>query len=164
MAALPAVEHPDIDKTLFAELFRLCREGNLDELRNVLCYEKNVLNYFLIRTQRGSTLLHEAVECDKADTVQLLLLHSVSPNIRAKGGITPLQLAASKGHVDCVRALLEGGADISLKDDVGHDAVTKAERSKKREAVLKRLRSKGVHVPMRFECVSENTCSGLGGS
>ena len=148
MAALPAVDHPDIDKTLLAELCRLCREGNLEELRNALYYEKNVLNYFLIRLQRGNTLLHEAVECDKADTVQLLLLHSVSPNIRAKGGTTPLQLAASKGHVDCVKALLEGGADISLKDDIGHDALTKAERSKKREAVLRLLRSKGVHVAM----------------
>ena len=143
MAASPAVEQPDIDKTLFAELYRYCREGHNQELRNVLRYEKDILKYFTVRTQRGNTLLHDAVECDQADTVQLLLLHKVSPDLKARGGLTPLHIAASKGHVGCVRALLEADADIYLKDDLGHDAMSKAERSKKRDSVLKLLQSKG---------------------
>ena len=144
MAALPAVEHSDIDKNLFAELSRYCREGHLEFLQNALYYERDVLNYFLIRTQKGNTLIHEAVESDQGDVVQLLLLHGVSPNIRARGGLTPLHVAATKGHVGCVLALLEAGADTTLRDDIGHDAVTKAERSKKRDAVLRLLNSKGV--------------------
>lgn len=143
MATPPALEHPDIDKHLFSELCRICREGHLDELRDALHYEKDILNYFTIRTQRGNTLLHEAVECDRADLVQMLLLHNVPPNTKAKGGVTALHLAASKGHIGCVRALLEGGADFSIKDDYGYDSLAKAERSKKREAVLRLLRSKG---------------------
>lgn len=144
MAALPAVKHADIDPNLFANLHHFCREGLLEELRYALNYEKDVLNYFLIRTQRGSTLLHEAVECDQADIVQLLLLKNVSPNIRAKAGVTPLHLACSKGHVDCVTALLEGGADIYIRDDLGHDSISKCERSKKRDAVLKLVRSREI--------------------
>ena len=143
MAALPAADYPDIDKTLFAELYRYCLEGLLEDLRNALYYEKNVLNYFLIRTQRGNTLMHEAVDADQPDVVQLLLLHGVSPNTRARGDLTPLHLAASKGYVGCVRALLENGADITLLDDHGLSAWAKADRSKRKDTIQRLLLSNG---------------------
>ena len=144
-AQFPAAEHQNLDRNLFAELCRICREGDLNELRDALYYEKKVLEYFTARTVRGYTLLHEAVEADQPDIVQMLLLHGVSPNLRAKGGITPLHLACSKSLVGCATALLENGADISLKDDLGHDAQSKAEgrSTKKKEAIMKLLRSKG---------------------
>ena len=76
--------------------------------------------------------------------VQLLLLRGVNPDVRARGGLTSLHIAVSKCQVGCVRALIENGADITVRDDLGQDAIAKAElRSKKREAVLKLLRSKG---------------------
>lgn len=145
-AQIPALEHPEIDRNLFAEIHRICREGCIDQLRELLNYEKDILNYFHTRTLKGYTLLHETVEAAQPDVVQLLLLYGVSPNIRARGGVTPLQLAAAKTHVGCVRALLDSGADITLKDDLGHDAMFKAEQrsSKKREMVVKFLRSKGI--------------------
>ena len=141
-----AAEQPGVDPNLFAELYRICREGHLKELREALNYEKNILAYFRVRSQRGYTLLHEAVEADQPDLVQLLLVHGVCPNERARGGATPLHLACSKSLVDCVRALLENGADPFLKDDLGMDAQGKAETRniKKREAVMKLLKSKGI--------------------
>ena len=144
-AQFPAAEYQDIDRGLFAELYRLCREGHLEELREVFFYEKKILDYFGVRTLRGYTLLHEAVEADQPDVVQMLLLYGVPPNVRAKGGITPLHLACSKSLVGCVKALLENGADLTLRDDLGHNAQSKAEvrSSKKKEAVMKLLRSKG---------------------
>ena len=147
-AHFPAAEHQDIDRNLFAELYHICREGHLKELREALYYEKNILNYFSIRTLRGYTLLHETVEADQPDIVQQLLLHGVPPNLRAKGGVTPLHIACSKSWVGCVRTLLENGADASLKDDLGHDVHGKADArsSKKREEVLKILRSKGIYI------------------
>jgi len=39
--------------------------------------------------------------------------------------------------------LLEADADIRLEDDLGFTVFNKAERSKRREAVLRLLRSKG---------------------
>ena len=76
--------------------------------------------------------------------VQLLLLHGLIPNVQAKGGLTPLHLAVIKGQAGCVHALIDNGADITVKDDQGQDAIAKAElHSKKHEAVLKILRSKG---------------------
>ena len=89
--------------------------------------------------------MHEAVEGDQPDMIQLLLLHGFNPDVRAKGGITPLHLAVTNGQIDCVRALIENGADISVRDNQGQDAITKAEqRSKKRdsEAIIKYLSSK----------------------
>lgn len=143
----PAAEYPDIDPNLFAELYRICREGHLDELRNALHYEKKILDYFSVRRLRGYTLLHEAVDADQPDVVQMLLLHGVSPNLRAKGGVTPLHLACSKCQVDCVKALLENGADITLRDDLGHDAQSKSEvrhNNKKKATIMKLIRNKGM--------------------
>jgi len=57
-----------------------------------------------------------------------------------------LHTAAVKGYTNCVRMLLEADAKIHLEDALGCDAFAKAERSKRREAVLRLLRSKGIKV------------------
>ena len=139
--SVPAVE--DVGKYLFAKLYRLCRDGGVDELRDSLYFEEKAQECISVLNQRGYTLLHEAVEADQCDVVQVLLQHGVPPDIQGKGKQTPLHLAVSKGYVNCVRALLEGGADIKVRDDLGHDALAKAERSKRRDHVLRLLKSKG---------------------
>lgn len=50
-------------------------------------------------------------------------------NYRNYTGNTPLHWAALNTHLDCVKALVEAGADISLKNDAGHDALFLAERA-----------------------------------
>jgi ankyrin repeat protein len=143
MAGLPAVDVPGIDRGLFADLFRWCKEGNLSRLQDVLFFDENIFNYFTVKTGKGNTLLHEAVDSDQPDVIQLLLQHGVSPDPKGKNNQTPLLLAASKGHVLCVQALLIGDADLMAVDDLGNTAFMKAERTKKRDAVLRLLRSKG---------------------
>ena len=51
-----------------------------------------------------------------------------------------------KGYVNCVRMLLEADADIRFEDELGFTVFHKAERSKRREAVLRLLRSKGKNL------------------
>ena len=48
-----------------------------------------------------------------------------------------------KGYVNCIRMLLEADANIHFEDEFGFTVFHKAERSKRREAVLRLLRSKG---------------------
>ncbi|RJE18624.1 ankyrin repeat protein [Aspergillus sclerotialis] len=50
-------------------------------------------------------------------------------NHRNHSGNTPLHWAALNTHLECVKALVEAGADISIKNDAGLDAVFLAERS-----------------------------------
>jgi serine/threonine protein kinase len=126
------------------ELTRFCREGLYSELRYAIYYEKDMSAQLNTRTQRGNTLLHEAAEHDYPDIVQLLLLHGCPPNVRSKGGLTPLHVAAAKGHMGCVRALLENDADVTLRDDLGQNAFMKAERSKKKDVVQRLLTSREI--------------------
>ncbi|KAL4895986.1 ankyrin repeat-containing domain protein [Aspergillus ambiguus] len=50
-------------------------------------------------------------------------------NHRNHSGNTPLHWAALNTHLECVKALVEAGADISIKNDAGLDAVFLAERA-----------------------------------
>jgi len=81
----------------------------------------------------GLTALHHAaLEPQGAALVRVLLERGANPNARTTRdtrenttagvslkGATPLFLAAAKGHLDTVRALLAGGADPSMATDNG---------------------------------------------
>ena len=65
---------------------------------------------------------------------------------RANSGYTPLHLAVSLEHVDCVRVLLANSADIYAADDDGKTPIHTAELSSNHD-VVKVLKSAG-------ECIS----------
>jgi len=81
----------------------------------------------------GFTALHHAVlQRDGAALVQALLRRGADPDARTTRdtrenttagvslkGATPLFLAAARGHIDSVRALVAGGADPSIATDNG---------------------------------------------
>lgn len=50
-------------------------------------------------------------------------------NHRNHSGNTPLHWAALNTHLECVKALVEAGADIAVKNDAGLDAIFLAERT-----------------------------------
>jgi ankyrin repeat protein len=52
-----------------------------------------------------------------------------------KAGNTPLHWAALNGHLPAVKLLLESGADVSILNAAGHDAVYEAEINDKNEVV-----------------------------
>lgn len=143
-ALLPADVPAGLDKGVFAELHKWCKEGHIDNLKDFLYYEPDsAKRYFSLKTSKGHTLMHEAVEGDQPDVIQLLLQNGISPEQKGKNSQTPLHLAAAKGNILCVQALLEGGADLGAEDELGNTALSKAERSKRRDAVQRLLRSKG---------------------
>ena len=81
-----------VDRTLLSDLSRCCKEGLTEELGKIFDSQKDILKYFYVKLQRGQTLLHEACEADQADTVQLILLNGVPPDIPVRRITKPKQV------------------------------------------------------------------------
>ena len=62
----------------------------------------------------GSTPLIGATKYNNPEAVKLLLQHKANPNHQNQSGISALMLASEQGFFDCVRNLVEGGADVEL--------------------------------------------------
>lgn len=69
-----------------------------------------------------NTLLQKVSSLDPAQRTAFI-------NHRNHSGNTPLHWAALNTHIECVKALVEAGADVTIKNDAGHDAVFLAERA-----------------------------------
>ena len=122
-------------------LHRLCQGGTVEDVKSFVEQLESVdaLKDNLSRKRGvfGYTPLHEAVASGKHEVLDYLLTttSSVHVNCRAKNGFTCLHLAASSGHVSCLRVLLKNGADISIRDDFGKTPRQTADLSGKGLAV-----------------------------
>jgi hypothetical protein len=52
-----------------------------------------------------------------------------------EAGNTPLHWAALNGHLESVKTLIQSGADVTIINQAGHDAVFEAEINDKKEVV-----------------------------
>lgn len=71
--------------------------------------------------------------------ITVLLAAGASTEVTRKNGQTPLLEACVNGHVECVRLLLEAGANRKTVDSDGQTAMQLAERSAKGSAAIKAL-------------------------
>ncbi|CAD6589150.1 MAG: hypothetical protein ASARMPREDX12_005649 [Alectoria sarmentosa] len=86
----------------------------------------------------GNGLLHMAAANGHTDTLKELLSLSVSNqalslNLQNSSGNTPLHWAALNGHLPAVKLLIEAGADPTVMNKAGKDAVYEAEANEKNE-------------------------------
>ncbi|KAL8852437.1 MAG: hypothetical protein Q9221_002667 [Calogaya cf. arnoldii] len=95
-----------------------------------------------IDPDNGNGLLHMASANGCLDVLQHLLPSPPSSvpsplnvNLPNTSGNTPLHWAALNGHLDAVKILLGAGADPTIRNVAGYDAVYEAERSGKQEVV-----------------------------
>ncbi|KAF7178016.1 hypothetical protein CNMCM7691_006656 [Aspergillus felis] len=79
--------------------------------------DTEILNYLL------ATLTAQAAAPLSAEQIAAVVNH------RNHSGNTPLHWAALNTHLECVKALVEAGADIAIKNDAGLDAIFLAERT-----------------------------------
>ncbi|XP_046370254.2 ankyrin-2-like [Haliotis rufescens] len=71
-----------------------------------------------------NNLLHMACEGGNVELVKYVLaLNSVDINSRTEDGRTPAMIAASKGHKDMLKLLVNKGADLSLVNSHGEDVL-----------------------------------------
>jgi hypothetical protein len=75
--------------------------------------------------------LHLAARNDRPDIIELLLSFGANPQALDEDGHTPLHTAAWRGSSACMRALVEGGADVNhctpYKNSVAHSAMGSAQ-------------------------------------
>jgi ankyrin repeat protein len=61
-------------------------------------------------------LMHVPAERGDAAILETMLACGFDPNVKDHDGVTALHRAAMAGHVEAVRALLEGGASVNALD------------------------------------------------
>ena len=81
-------------------------------------------------------------DCSSLDVIKVLLSHNLDKvttstpgliNAVNDSGNTPLHWAALNGHLECVKILIQLGADVTIINKAGHDAVFEAEINDKKE-------------------------------
>ncbi len=85
--------------------------------------------------QVGWTALHYAAAAGHNDVVQLLLEHHAYIDAESPNKTTPLMMAARGGHILTVKLLLDEGADLGLKNDLGMTALDFAKKHEKKDIV-----------------------------
>jgi uncharacterized protein len=78
----------------------------------------------------GWAPLHYAATHGQVVVIHLLLDDNAFIDARSPNGTTPLMMAAYYGTPSAVKVLLEAGADLSLKNDLGLNALDFANRGK----------------------------------
>ena len=67
----------------------------------------------------GLKPMHVAATYGWSDVIELLLERNARVDSRCNRYRTPLHYASQNGHIDCLRVLLDGGADLKLTDSNG---------------------------------------------
>lgn len=109
-------------------LMLACNKGRLDFVQRLLAKGVAV-------NRPGWTPLHYAASADYPDSVAIarLLLqeHYAYIDAASPNGSTPLMLAAQYGSQAMVELLLEEGADVQLRNQLGMNAIDFARRSQR---------------------------------
>jgi ankyrin repeat protein len=79
--------------------------------------------------------LHYAASRAQKTIIEILLDHSAYIDAESPNGSTPLMMAAMYGNAECVRLLLDGGADPTLINQAGLTASDFAKRVSRLDSV-----------------------------
>ena len=105
---------------LATPLIIAARDGKLDFVKVLLCYEANIEARGTIKIDgkviEGCTALWIAASNGHFDVVRLLIEQNSEVDGRTSSNSTPLRSAAFDGRLDIVSYLVEGGADLNARN------------------------------------------------
>nr|XP_039257744.1 uncharacterized protein LOC120334326 [Styela clava] len=103
---------------LAEKLFTAIKTERIDDVEKYLCLGADP-NYVLLN---GITPFHLASGCSLSyEFSKMILEYGGNPNVRNKEGITPLHVATLWGKTECMKLLLENGANLHCTDNDGND-------------------------------------------
>ena len=100
----------------------------------------------------GWTPLHYAATGGHEAVIRLLLAHYAYVDAESPNQTTPLMMAAMYGNASSVAALLDAGADASLRKSAGLSALDFAQRGQRNESYELLAQSQSSKVPARLCC------------
>lgn len=130
----PGIRIDDASPAGETALMHACIKGHLDVVQQMLAMGARI-------NQPGWTPLHYAASADTEHSVtiaQLLLDQHAYIDAESPNKSTPLMLAAQYGSERMVQLLLDAGADVQLRNQLGLSAVDFARRSE-REFMVRTL-------------------------
>ncbi len=98
----------------------------------------------------GQTVLHcvASREQDAPEIASLLIASGAEVNVAGEDGVTPLMLAAARGHAETVKVLLEARPDLEARSVAGKTAIELAAAANRTEVVsLLRLAGARLALP-----------------
>jgi uncharacterized protein len=102
-------------------------KGDKEQVRKLIARDADV-------NKTGWTPLHYAATAGNVEMIALLLDENAYIDAESPNKTTPLMMAAMYGSTPAVRALLEAGADPTLRNQLGMSAVDFAQRGKRPDA------------------------------
>ena len=111
-----------------AQLERLVQGGNVRGVADLLS-KKTELTNSALDDKSGTRAIHIACKNGDKDMIRELMKRNCFLNQKDSKGCTALMLAAAAGHDKIVKLIVDGGADVRMKDRNDDTALEYAEKN-----------------------------------
>ncbi|CAL5866204.1 uncharacterized protein PFLUO_LOCUS411 [Penicillium psychrofluorescens] len=134
-----------VTREIFQNAFVAAAQSHCDWLVKVLLQHDADMD---AQDERGVSAFNELVDTGQAKACQILMENGQDPNRNGPQNLRPLSIAATSGHPDVIKVLLDYGAELDYRDGYGFTALHWAVGQRKINAV-RMLLSAGADIETR---------------